>query len=123
MIPKIAQQNRKAIGWMLHSSDRIVEIEKRIKFYEQYHPNKISRARKWSVLISDLTEKLPQEHLIVMIIRREYRHSRKSDGWRISAVAKYKEMTGKTIHPKTFGRLWSECVESVVREALERKLL
>jgi len=122
MILKIKRQNRIAARWLLYSSDRIAEINSRIKYYELHDPGRVTRARNWSVLISDLCDRLPQEYLIVIIVRRELRGEWKMDGWMEKALARYQALAGKEISRRTFQRRWQEVIEAAAREALERRL-
>lgn len=123
MIHKVEIQNRKVSKWLLHSADRLAEIEQRPKWYELNHPEKLARTRKWALLVRDMAEKLPAEHILVIQIRREFRTERKMDGWMGRALDRYKTVTGKEISRRTFQRRWHEAIEATAREALERKLL
>lgn len=123
MILKIKKQNRITARWLLYAGDRIAEINSRIGWYEETNPAKVTRARKWSMLISDMCDKLPQEHLIVIIVRRELRQERKMDGWMDKALERFRSLSGKEITRWKFRRIWQEAVEATAREALERRLL
>ena len=117
MITKCTQQDRKASGWLLHSSERMAEAACR------NDQKRLARARRWQGLIIDVQNMLPVEYMVVLSIRRYYRGAVQNENWMDEALDRYRRMSGEEISRRTFQRRWNEIVNLTAREALERKLL
>ena len=119
MIEKYRRQNKKAAYWLLYLDERLSRIYGDMRRHEQISPQRLRQMERQARMIDELTEELPEEHRLILAVRRSCR----GRAWLVEALERFRQVSGREITRGFFRSRWEEIVSLAAREALLRGLL